>query len=735
MSISLFLRRMLPYLRPYWRQSALIMLALLLEMGFNGCIPLSFKFLIDHAIVPGNTQLLAWVLGLLGGGAVLVALVSLGRDYLDVQVRTALLRDLRLQMFQHLQRLSMDFYMRTPAGDVLARFSTDLAAVENAVTTALSWALLPALEVLGSTVLLFTLEWRLALLAMLVFPLALLGPKFFAPRAALASYQRKQHEANLMVALQENLGTQVPIKAFGLEQQMQRHFTRHLSDLVASSMRVGILSALVERSAGMGILLLQVLVMGVGASMACSDQLSVGSLVSFQSLFLTLSWNLSYVMQYMPTLVQATGGMQRLADFLAEQPRVADTPDATPLPRLQQSIAFEDVQFSYQGDQTNIQDVTLTIRAGESVAFVGTSGSGKSTILNLLARFYDPTAGRVTIDGRDVRHVTQASLRTQIGLVSQDSVLFNTSIRDNIRMGKTDATDAEVEAAAGAAELHTVVASFPLGYDTLVGERGGWLSGGQRQRVAIARAMLRNPAILVLDEVTAALDPGTEAAIQSTLTSLAKDRTVIEVTHRLASVTHADRIFVLDRGRLVESGQHQELLSQHGLYAQLWQKQNGLRLSADGMTATVDAAWLRAIPMFAALDIDILEAVVHYFMTERLPAGHTICREGDPGQTFYAIVHGAVRVTTTGASGVQQEAAILQDGDYFGEIALLQDVPRTATVCTCAPTLLLVLRREQFLSLVGTSSQLCQTVTQEMRHRLEQNEDYTRGHPVHTHGA
>jgi ATP-binding cassette subfamily B protein len=541
-----------------------ILLGLLLETGFNGCLPIGFKFLIDQALVPGNQQVLAGVLGLLVGGAVLAALVGLGNDYLSVQVRTALLRDLRWQMFRHLQRLSIGFYTRTEAGNILARFSTDLTAVENAIIAAIPWAILPGLNVLFSAVLLFLLEWRLALVAMLVFPLTLIGPKIFAPRATAASYERKQHEASLIAAVQENLGTQVAIQAFGLQEQMQTHFAWRLEDLTKSSLGVGFFSALVERSAGISILLLQVLVTGVGAYMAFNHQLSIGSLVSFQSLFLTLSWSLSYVTQYVPSLVQATSGMQRIADLLDEVPQVTDVPGATPLPRLTQTITFEDVQFSYGGERMNLEGVSFTIRTGESVAFVGSSGSGKSTLLNLLTRFYDPTVGWVAIDGRDLRHVTQASLRTQMGLVFQESVLFHTTIRENIRMGRPDATDAEVEAAARAAELHTVAESLPLGYDTPVGERGGWLSGGQRQQVAIARAMLRDPDILVLDEVTSALDPVTEAAIHATLERVAKGRTVVTVTHRLASVRHADRIFVLDRGRLVECGQHDELLTQGG---------------------------------------------------------------------------------------------------------------------------------------------------------------------------
>jgi len=345
---------------------------------------------------------------------------------------------------------------------------------------------------------------------------------------------------------------------------MLAQFKERLNDLAHSSVRVSFFSALVERSAGSGILALQVLVMGVGAYMAFNQALTLGSLVSFQALFLTLSWSLSYVTQYVPTLVQASGGLQRIEELLDEAPQILDPPDAAMLPRFVTHITFEDVSFGYSDQQLSLEKLNFSIRAGESVAFVGPSGSGKSTVLKLLARFYDPTMGRITIDGKDMRSVTQDSLRAQIGLVFQDSFLFNTTVRENIRLGKARATDAEVGAAAQAAEVHAFVENLPQSYSTLVGERGGRLSGGQRQRVAIARALLRNPAILLLDEATSALDAETEMAINATLEQAAQGRTLVTVTHRLASVLQADRIFVLGRGRLMEQGSHEELLTRGG---------------------------------------------------------------------------------------------------------------------------------------------------------------------------
>lgn len=721
MSVFTFLRRIVSKLSPYRAHALLILLGLLLEMGFTGSVPLSFKFLIDNAIIPRDSQILFLILGLLAGGVVLVSLAGLGRDYLYAKICAALLNDFRGQLFNHLQRLSLGFHSHTTAGNILARFSTDLAAVENAITAAIPWAVLPTLDLLFSAILLFMLDWRLALLSMLVFPLSLLGPRIFAPRASTASYERKQQESQVITAVQESLDAHTVVKAFGLEPHLWTNFRERLSRLAQSSVQVSFLSALVERSAGSSILALQVLIIGVGVYMTFNETLTLGTLVSFQSLFLTLSWSLSYVTQYVPTLVQASGGLQRIEELLNETPQIVDRPDAITLPRFAQCLAFEEVSFGYTDQALSLEKITFTIQAGESVAFVGTSGSGKSTILKLLARFYDPTSGRITIDGKDLQSVTQDSLRAQIGLVLQDSFLFNTSIQENIRLGKTGSTDAEVATAGEAAEVTTFVANFPQGYHTQVGERGGRLSGGQRQRVAIARALLRDPAILLLDEATSALDAETEIAINATLAQVARGRTVATVTHRLASILQADRIFVLHKGRLVEQGSHEELLAREGLYAQLWRKQTGFVVSGDGSHAEVEPQRLRAITMLAELDEILLQEIARSFVTERFPADRIIFREGDPGDKFYIIVRGEVGISTSLSNGQEQELGVLQDGDYFGEIALLRDLPRTATVRTRVPSLLLSLQRQQLLLLMEKAPHLQELLERTIISRLEES--------------
>jgi len=286
-----------------------------------------------------------------------------------------------------------------------------------------------------------------------------------------------------------------------------------------------------------------------------------------------MGYAMTYVTQYVPMLAQAAGSIHHINDLLAEKPQVEDAPGATALERLISEVVFENVSFHYAEDSFCMKDVAVRIPKGSFLAFVGASGSGKSTMLNLLLRLYDPTNGAIKIDGRDIRTVTQESLRAQIGMVFQDNHLFNTTILENLRLASPGATLEQVEAAAKDAEIHDFIAALPAGYNTVVGERGSQLSGGQRQRLAIARALVRDPAILMLDEATSALDYTTEAALNDTLLKVAQNRTVIMVTHRLSSVVSATHIIVLDRGRVVEQGTHVELLAQKGAYTALWRNQ------------------------------------------------------------------------------------------------------------------------------------------------------------------
>jgi ATP-binding cassette subfamily B protein len=567
------LRSVFGFLGPYYRQHRgtllFLILCVLTETGYNVAFPLSLKYLIDDALLAQNHSALVWILIVLGALAVVISAISAFLEFLNARLAATVIRDIRHRIFFHLQSLSLRFYSGTSSGEVMSRFSTDLGEVEEAARYWVAGVLTPGFELLAGTLLLFYLSWQLALTAMLIWPLTMIGPKVFSQRAVSATYRKKELEAATLAIVQENVAAQSVIRAFGLRGVSQSWFRRRSISLEGASARVNFLTAMTERSVSTAVLLLHVLIIGVGAWLAFHKRISIGTLVTFENVFWELSYNIERISQFLPELMEAAGGIQHISDLLREKPSIVDKPGAIALPRLEREIVFENVSFRYAGESSDsppgekpqLENVTLRIPCGSRIAVAGPSGSGKSTVLNLILGLYDPTSGSVRIDGRDIRDVTRESLCAQIGTVFQESFLFNTSIRENIRLGKPEATDAEVEAAARSAEIHDFIQCLPLGYDTIAGERGSLMSGGQRQRIAIARAIIRDPAILVLDEATSALDPATETAILATLNRLAVGRTMIFATHRLAAMAEADLLFVLVNGKLDAEGSPAELFA------------------------------------------------------------------------------------------------------------------------------------------------------------------------------
>jgi ABC-type multidrug transport system fused ATPase/permease subunit len=422
---------------------------------------------------------------------------------------------------------------------------------------------------------------------LLAFPLAMDGPHILSPRTAAAAYQRKQQEAELLSTVQDDIVAQPLVKAYGLDSRAIAAFLTRNSVLERNSANLGFLTLSMERSAEMTSTVLQIAVLAGGGFLAYRGEMSVGTLAAFQAIFVTLTTSLAELGRYIPEIVHSSGGLARIEEILAAKPRVQDKPDAMVMDTsAPPHIEFRGVTFSYTGTSKTIDNVNLTVPHGQYAAFVGPSGSGKSTILTLALRFYDPLAGSICIGGQDIRSVTQDSLRARMAVVLQDNMLFRISVRENIRCARPGATGEEVEYAAMQAGIHDFILGLPNGYDTRAGGRRGRFSGGQRQRLAIARALLRNPEILLLDEATSALDSATEAKINETIERIAKGRTVISVTHRLAAATKADCIYYMEDGRLVESGSHQELLARNGAYAALWRKQTQETPPAPAAAAT-----------------------------------------------------------------------------------------------------------------------------------------------------
>jgi ATP-binding cassette subfamily B protein len=697
--------------------SSLLLVAMLIDIAYETLVPLCLKFLVDDAIIPKDWEAFVLILSVLVVAYVVSVASAVGRDYLYAWLGGHVLHDFRIRMYGHLQRQSMDFFGRMRSGDLLSRFTTDLAAVENVMVIGLPMAFLAAGSILVSSTVLFLMEWKLAMLLFLAMPFCILGPRLLGPRALTAGSQLRKAQGVLASMVQENLQAQRVIKAFSLQDVALSQFQEQSQKIRSWGISFGFYCYATERAPNIGMGLFTVLVLSVGGYLAFQGDLTVGALVSFNALFLNVSNAVLTLSSFAPTLLQATSGLERIHELLDAPPRVTERADAVALQPLRTAIRMENVSFSYTGEHRNLDDVSLEIRKGARVAFVGPSGCGKSTCLNLILRFFDPDEGRVCYDGLDLRDASQSSLAEQMGVVFQDNVLFSTSVRENVRMGRAGATDEEVEAACRLAELHESVLAMPQGYDSPVGENGSRLSGGQRQRLAIARALIRHPSILVLDEATSALDPATEAAINDTLEHLAGEQTTITVTHRLSPLVNYDRIFVFEAGHLMEDGNHQELLARGGIYANLWAKQNAVAFSEDGSQAKVDPASLKRIGIFKDLDETMCGQIADLFRIEEAAPGAVVFRQGDVGEKFYVIARGRVRVSASTDDGAERTLAVLQDGDNFGEVALLQDSPRNATVTSEAATVFLTLRRTSFQRLLERHPEIHAALQQQLKVR------------------
>ncbi|KRP90859.1 multidrug ABC transporter ATP-binding protein [Bradyrhizobium yuanmingense] len=563
-----------PYLSNYKRMLSFVAFGVVVETLFNVIMPLSLKFLIDDALGEEDFQALYKILGVLAVAGIFTSIVAVWYERWDARLAACIISDVRTRLFEHVQDLPAAYFGRTRRGEILSRFSVDLSAFEGSVKTFANSAALPFLELIAGIILMLFLNWQLAVVALLVFPITLIGPRILTPKAVQANYEQKLNESALLGQVQENVAAQAVIKAFSLQRKMFGFFRLRNDETRNKMASATFLSTMVERTVTISVLLLHLMVLAIGAYLATKGHITIGTFVTFESAFWEVSYNIAHVMHFIPVSISSAAAIRHIQELLDEPTRSADRPGAPDLPRITHDITFDHVTFQYEGGQTPVLDnLSLKLDAGKRIAIVGPSGSGKSTLLNLILRLYVPDEGRVTIDGVDVRKVTLDSLRRSMAVVFQENMLFNMSIRENIRLGKEGATDEEVEEAAKKAEIHRYIMSLPQRYDTPVGERGDTLSGGQRQRIAIARAIIRNPSVLLLDEATSALDQTTEAAINRTLLRVAKGRTMIWSTHRLTSVVEMDEIIVISGGRAIERGSHAELLAKNGTYRKLWNDQ------------------------------------------------------------------------------------------------------------------------------------------------------------------
>ena len=565
-----------PFLKNYKKMLAFVGLGVVVETLFNVIMPLSLKFLIDDALGEEDFQALYMILGVLAVAGIFTSIVAVWYERWDARLAASLIADVRSRLFEHVQDLPSAYFARTKRGEILSRFSIDLSAFEGSIKSFANSAALPFLELIAGIILMLFLNWQLAAVALLVFPITLIGPRMLTPKAVQANYEQKLNESSLLGMVQENVAAQAVVKAFSLQRRTFGWFT-HAQRRGARQDRLRGVPVDHGRAHGHDL-------GAVAAPRGARDRrLSRHQGPDHHRDLRDLRERvLGGVLQHRPSDAFHSGvdpvggggaphsGTARRADPRRRSRRARPTCRASPT--TSPSTAS---RSSMKAAETPVLDnLSLKLNVGKTIAIVGPSGSGKSTLLNLILRLYVPDEGRVTIDGVDIRKVTRESLRRSMAVVFQENMLFNMSIRENIRLGKEGATDEEVEEAARKAEIHRYIMSLPEKYDTSVGERGDTLSGGQRQRIAIARAIVRNPSVLLLDEATSALDQTTEAAINKTLLKLAKGRTMIFSTHRLTSVVEMDEIIVISGGKAIERGSHAKLLAANGVYRKLWDDQS-----------------------------------------------------------------------------------------------------------------------------------------------------------------
>jgi subfamily B ATP-binding cassette protein MsbA len=570
-SVNLY-RRLLRLVIPHWRRLAVAMACML---GVAACTAASaylVKPVLDDVFInkkAGMLKILPLAVLFL---FVVKGLCEWGHVYFMSYVGQRVVTQVRQQLYDHLQILSLSFFDRTPTGVLMSRITNDVNLLQAAVSSAITGMLKDCVSVVGLVGVVFYRDWELALVAMVVLPFAFFPIVKFGRMLRRISRQSQQSMGNLSVILHETISGNRIVKAFGMEEYEKSRFSREnmsYFQYYMKSVSVRALSSpIMEFLGGLGV----VFIIWYGGSSVIKGVSTAGNFFSFLAALLLLYEPIKRLNTMNNTIQQGVAAAQRVYDILDTPREIQDRREAVHLPPMKQGLELRHVQFCYRRDPV-LKDINLKVAAGELVAIVGASGAGKTTMVNLIPRFYEVTDGAILIDGRDIRHVTLASLRAQIGMVTQQSILFNDTVRNNIAYGDIGKSEGEMIAAAKAANAYDFIARMPQGFNTVIGEQGVRISGGERQRLCIARALLKNAPILVLDEATSSLDSEAELEVQRALDTLMVGRTTLVIAHRLSTVKNADRIVVLADGRIVEEGKHRELLKANGEYRRLYELQ------------------------------------------------------------------------------------------------------------------------------------------------------------------
>jgi len=570
--MSLYLR-LLRYIKPYVFQVTIAVICIILASAANLYIPWIIKDVIDDVLTARDMTMLNFI----AAGIVVIYLLRgvffYGQTYLMAYVGQRIIIDIRETVYRHLQRLSLSYFESRRTGAIMSYITNDVAALQSALVESAIEMVTEGVVLLGSIGAMFAIHWRLALLTLVTMPLVFQAINIFGRKLRRAGRVMQERAADITSVLQETVLAVRVIKSFVREDYEIERFNRENYHNFRAQMKnaqlMATLTPIIEFLAALGV----TIIIWYGGREVIGGHLTSGALIAFLIYVVNLSNPMKRLSRVYGSIQRALAAAQRVFEVLDTEPEIKDAPDAIELPPIKGLVAFHNLSFEYKPGEPALIDITLEAKPGQMVAIVGPSGAGKTTIANLIPRFYDPTAGFITVDGLDIRKVTLASLRRQIGIVPQETMLFNGTVYENILYGDLTAPREEVIAAARAANAHGFIAEMPEGYETHIGERGTKLSGGQRQRIAIARAILKNPRVLIFDEATSALDTESEALVQEALDKLMVGRTSFVIAHRLSTVQRADIIIVLEKGRIVERGSHAELINAGGLYSKLYQVQ------------------------------------------------------------------------------------------------------------------------------------------------------------------
>jgi ATP-binding cassette, subfamily B, bacterial len=569
------LRRIPRYFRPYWRSWLIILVCMGVTAGGNLLPPLLAREIIDRALPNRDGTLLVGLVAAAVLVGLLTRLVNVGRAALTVRIGQGVMFDLRNELYRHLQRQSLRFFTQTRTGEVMSRVNNDVAGVESVVSNTPNNIVNNVITALATTVLMLALNWQLALVALAILPFFVLPARRVGRIRQELRGETAERQGGLTAFMQETLSISgfVLVKAFARERYEAERFRERSGELRDLEIR----QRMVGRWFFMVVSLFEAigpaLIYLYGGWLVIVGEISIGTVVAFVAYLRALYGPVSELANVHVDVMGSLALFERLFEYLDLEPEITERPNALVPPPARGAIRFDDVSFGYVPERPALDRIGFVAEPGQLVALVGPSGAGKTTVTYLVPRFYDPTEGRIEIDGHDTRDLSLEWLRSQIGIVTQETFLFHTTVRENLLYGRPDATGDEIVAACRAAHIHDFIVGLPDGYETLVGERGYRLSGGEKQRIAIARVLLKDPRILLLDEATSSLDSRSEALIQAALAPLLAGRTSLVIAHRLSTILAADQILVLDRGRLVEQGTHAELLARGGLYARLYREQ------------------------------------------------------------------------------------------------------------------------------------------------------------------